>query len=585
MDLRRGFLSLLTGSLLLTPFIATADTKPIEQYWDAGPSVKNVGGYTGVLVEDSFEMTNQQSNLVGVYFENNNGNWVQKESFSCTSIADSNCANAHSVWYNAIFKVCQNNADSNCVVGVTAVRNGIEIPGTFAEYYPEKNKFNFKGDAALKVPDGDLPSLWTFNGLNHQGGDKFMVYANYSHFSNYYSGNQQSLEPQQFSAGIFAVSKEKVLNTPEFFVKTGKADVLGKATWWNGANYGCQSTGPNGECAMAWPLPNDVRFKLEIRTSIPITTFMHGRLLDPSITVSNDSQKRQVFKIEAGAVSVPVLNTWVKNTDMPAALHDYLYSMPTWGGFFIYIDGQGGSRDNVQLLQHFNNYNEESFKEYLWWLEVAKDKSVGSKTMWIARTLSGSEIYSAGQQVRNCIQSTPTLTGMVTTNAGMYISSPPTFNVATQSLDYKVSAPHFDEKGGANIGNYNLVLSSATARCIYGFSSAPISANVSVISSDGTTQVATTVVKEKDGWLYLSAAGYGYSNPTVRVKLTQEATPAVTNSQSTTTPATSSVTNVKPTVAPKPVVVKKTTITCVKGKVSKKITAVNPTCPSGYKKK
>ena len=51
----------------------------MEQYWDAGPSVKNVGGYTGVLVEDSFEITGQQSNLVGVYYENKNGNWSQKE--------------------------------------------------------------------------------------------------------------------------------------------------------------------------------------------------------------------------------------------------------------------------------------------------------------------------------------------------------------------------------------------------------------------------------------------------------------------------------------------------------------------------
>ena len=30
---------------------------------------------------------------------------------------------------------------------------------------------------------------------------------------------------------------------------------------------------------------------------------------------------------------------------------------------------------------------------------------------------------------------------------------------------------------------------------------------------------------------------------------------------------------------------KKTTITCVKGKLSKKVTAVKPTCPAGYKKK
>jgi hypothetical protein len=30
---------------------------------------------------------------------------------------------------------------------------------------------------------------------------------------------------------------------------------------------------------------------------------------------------------------------------------------------------------------------------------------------------------------------------------------------------------------------------------------------------------------------------------------------------------------------------KKTTITCVKGKLTKKVTAVNPKCPTGYKKK
>jgi membrane protein involved in colicin uptake len=30
---------------------------------------------------------------------------------------------------------------------------------------------------------------------------------------------------------------------------------------------------------------------------------------------------------------------------------------------------------------------------------------------------------------------------------------------------------------------------------------------------------------------------------------------------------------------------KKTTITCVKGKLTKKVTAINPKCPAGFKKK
>jgi len=40
-----------------------------------------------------------------------------------------------------------------------------------------------------------------------------------------------------------------------------------------------------------------------------------------------------------------------------------------------------------------------------------------------------------------------------------------------------------------------------------------------------------------------------------------------------------------PTPVAKPVTVnKKTTITCVKGKIGKNVTAVNPKCPKGYKK-
>ena len=35
----------------------------------------------------------------------------------------------------------------------------------------------------------------------------------------------------------------------------------------------------------------------------------------------------------------------------------------------------------------------------------------------------------------------------------------------------------------------------------------------------------------------------------------------------------------------KPAAKKKTTITCVKGKLAKKVTAIDPKCPSGYKKK
>jgi hypothetical protein len=74
------------------------------------------------------------------------------------------------------------------------------------------------------------------------------------------------------------------------------------------------------------------------------------------------------------------------------------------------------------------------------------------------------------------------------------------------------------------------------------------------------------VINEKDGWLKMTAGGFTFSTPSIKVKLSQEA------------PATSAAPAAKP-------VAKKTTITCVKGKTTKKVTAIKPTCPTGYKKK
>ena len=64
--------------------------------------------------------------------------------------------------------------------------------------------------------------------------------------------------------------------------------------------------------------------------------------------------------------------------------------------------------------------------------------------------------------------------------------------------------------------------------------------------------------------------------PTPTVSATPTPTPTLTE-----TPAASPVAVIaKPTPA-----AKKTTITCVKGKTTKKVTGVKPKCPAGYKKK
>jgi hypothetical protein len=113
---------------------------------------------------------------------------------------------------------------------------------------------------------------------------------------------------------------------------------------------------------------------------------------------------------------------------------------------------------------------------------------------------------------------------------------------------------------------------SDVARCVYGFTAAPIRATLSIVNDEGNQKVATEILGEKNGWLYLSAGGFTYSSPTIKVKLEQDA-PAPT-----ATPTPTATAEVK-------VATKKITITCIKGKTTKKVTALKPKCPTGYKKK
>jgi hypothetical protein len=138
----------------------------------------------------------------------------------------------------------------------------------------------------------------------------------------------------------------------------------------------------------------------------------------------------------------------------------------------------------------------------------------------------------------------------------VYDGSPPVFT--DEQLVYHVAGLHFKPDGVTPIqGSYDLVMRSDVARCLYGFTSAPVQVSVSVIGENGESKVATTSVTEKDGWLKMGAYGFTFSNPQISVKMTQ----------------------------PKILASRLKSITCVKGKLVKKVVALSPKCPAGYKKK
>jgi hypothetical protein len=202
------------------------------------------------------------------------------------------------------------------------------------------------------------------------------------------------------------------------------------------------------------------------------------------------------------------------------------------------------------------------------WIPLVKDKATTSLTYWSVRTLTEMN----DPIIQRCTNRDGALSGVVTTNSLVYNAGPPDFDRDTQNLNYKVLSTHFNADGTVAKGTYDLILSSTVARCIYGFTKAPIQASLSIISEDGSPQVATQTIQENDGWLSLSAAGFTYSSPTIAVKLSQAApAPEVTPSPAATSKSQAWTGGSK-------------SITCAKGKVKKKVSGVNPKCPKGFKK-
>jgi hypothetical protein len=280
----------------------------------------------------------------------------------------------------------------------------------------------------------------------------------------------------------------------------------------------------------------------------------------PSITLVKETAGTQLLTVQANAIKVPLIDVWVNNDQMPADLKNYYAGVPNYGSASFGTKEQPLSE--IALRRDGNSTNDaNTMKEFVNWLPVIGDKAQGMPTAWMLKTMIS---FSDSNNENSCFAKSNGFAGVVSTNAAQYLDGPPTFDKNEGLLDYKVAAPHLTSTGEVFKGTYDLVMSSAVARCLYGFSKAPIGATISIVSESGLPNIATTLVSEKDGFLNLAAYNFTFSSPTVRVKLIQE---KVAATATVTVPA------------------KKTSITCIKGKTSKKVTAVTPKCPAGYKKK
>ena len=561
--------SALVAAIFLTNSVAFAADIPGEQFVATKPPTNE--RYTGIKFAVGENDKNTISSLEAFTADGTSRNSKMLTRQICNKIGDTGCEPQKYFQYNAQLSMCSDSLISDCVKSVFATDvSGATIEGKFVEDYPGKTSYSYLGNPSIDLPPGDSSFIVDFPTLPHKGGTKYLVIAS---LIGYRGFGEAKFTLEDFVTSIYAVStvagqyqssRPETVVRPDFIL-AGRSKTLGGSP-----DLACvQANGSS--CLISWPLPLNVDFGLTFKLHTKLTGWIHGRMADAQAEISKATDGDQIITIKGKPSLVPGLFAWYKKSALPKSLIDFYgdrIDKDASGSGVPSNDGTSNGPDGLpwSILKTALSYDEGGIREFRAWLDTVGDRATYSPTIWTARTIQ------SGPQFGECMQGQDALSGIVTTNSTMYVGAPPTFNKAEGTLDYKVSSPHFLPDGTEFKGMYNLIIKSEVARCIYGFTAAPVSATISIVSADGTNQVATTLFGERNGWMYLKASNFTFSAPTLKVKLTQEVGKAEPNPV--------------PSASTSPIVgVKKTAITCVKGKTSKKVTAVNPKCPTGYKKK
>ena len=484
----------------------------------------------------------------------------------CNSLKDKPCLEAKSMMLWSHLSPCSQGATTNCIDSFYAEdESGKKIQGEFVRYTNEDSKWSFDESAANNFPKTKgMGGVWRLPGLAGATTDLYYVstYANMT--LEKIAGSQiagEQFSVADFESGISPIKEVLGQYTASLALDSGTKSSDGSRSGGVGANYDLNSSERDncvmmekGKCLQRQDFPSNYRFGLTIKVGKKLSGWFHGRIYRPVIS-TNSGTSGQLVQVDALPVLVPSVLKKIPTSEISQELRNYLLQDRQFGEGAGYLMPGSSGKDAID--------------QSALWLPLIKDTATKSLQYWTFRTLNTS---GESQDIQRCSSGSTDVSGIVTTNALTYSAGPPSYNKSEGSLDYKVLAPHYTSKGDLAVGTYDLLLKSEVARCIYGFSKAPISGSISIVSESGQNNVATTVINEKNGWLYMSANGFSYSAPTVKIKLSQEAeviapTPTPTPSASTKAP------------------IKAVTITCIKGKMTKKVTAAKPKCPTGFKKK
>jgi hypothetical protein len=503
----------------------------------------------------------------------------------CKSWEDPSCSDYDQLYSDLILRPCLTDSDRACLDGIEATnsKNVLEKLKFYGESTSQKiPAYKFKtgfGSEMVDIPAGGGLSVWKSSELNPDGTEKF--YAGHvllRYLSTCNRTNPKipcSINLSDFKGSVYPVS-----------VKSGTS---------------CREFALEDKCVDSLNFKGSERISLTLRMDKQLTGWIFGRMQNADFSVTPLDATYNKIRIEGDVTLVPELTASIPKSEIAKdpKLEKYLRDFFTVGTVYAGVPNPGAGSWNDEsigglwsktypdflaaqtttrlLSPNFNGF--ELFSAFESHLKPYSPKAENNGRNILRETNSifwnfGANAYTGNNK---CSADKSKLHGMVVTNAPIFDNGPPEFKNGV--LNYKVAGIHANLDGSLFQGRYTYIVRSDTARCYYGFSDAPIVATVEVVSADNSTQLATVSVLENKstGFIKLQAENFTFSSPTIKVKLVQDKPLETVKAE----PAKAETAK-----APSAAVAKKViTITCAKGKITKKYSGANPKCPSGYKKK
>ena len=393
-------------------------------------------------------------------------------------------------------------------------------------------------DKARHRPAGDRASLWNMPSAPHSKGDTYLVRAVLSGNAMISTGSADYVPPRQFSMELLPVSLTKsgnIVNQDEF--KTEE-------------------------------FPKGYEYRLRLRLGVftkAISGWYFGRIQDQRLDLNVPKGYLEMIGTPA---RVPVgVTEVIKKSDIPQRLLEICAKLST----DINCDGNTANNyGRATLYAPDDGANPEILSEY----ESVPGGVKTSATLSFWNIKSYGSVNSPGAlnkqdcyaQISN--NNSSSFQGIVSSNASMYQTTPPTWDETNKAFTFKVASPHLDEIGSKNKGFYTLYLPIGQANCRWGNDASLPQAQVQIVNQNGTSSITTAVATQESGMLRFNISGFTYSAPIIRIRMGQGDFKPEQRSP------------IKSVAGPK-----KKVLICVKGKLKRQIVAVSPKCPTGYKKK